>query len=87
MNATTPIEERNVAPVSPFLHGVKRIVLWPARVMAARRSFAQFAQMRDFDLRDVGLTRQDVWNAAALPLDEDPTRLLAKAVQSRRVRP
>jgi uncharacterized protein YjiS (DUF1127 family) len=64
----------------------KRIVLWPARVMAARRSFAQLAQMSDYQLHDIGLTRQDIWNAASLPLDEDPTRLLAKAMQSRRAR-
>ena len=86
MNATTPIAERNVAPVSRFLHGVKRIVLWPARVIAARRCFAQLAQMSDYELQDIGLTRQDLWNAASLPLDEDPTRSLAKAVRSRRLR-
>jgi hypothetical protein len=42
--------------------------------------------MSDYELHDIGLIRQDIWNAASLPLDEDPTRLLAKAARSRRVR-
>jgi hypothetical protein len=34
--------------------------------------------MSDYELRDIGLTRQDVIDVSALPLDEDPTALLAR---------
>jgi hypothetical protein len=37
----------------------------------------QLARMSDYELRDIGLTRQDVVDVSALPLDEDPTALLA----------
>jgi len=38
----------------------------------------QLARMADYELRDIGLTRQDVVDVSALPLDEDPTALLAR---------
>ena len=55
----------------------RRALNWPARVGAARRAMSQLARMSDYELRDIGLTRQDVVDVSALPLDEDPTRLLA----------
>jgi hypothetical protein len=39
---------------------------------------SQLARMSDYELRDIGLTRQDVVDVSALPLDEDPTALLAR---------
>jgi hypothetical protein len=33
--------------------------------------------MSDYELHDIGLTRQDLWNVSALPLDQDPTGYLA----------
>lgn len=54
-----------------------RALGWPARVGAARRAMSQLARMSDYELRDIGLTRQDVADVTALPLDADPTTLLA----------
>ena len=57
---------------------LRRALSWPARVGAARRAMTQLARMSDYELRDIGLTRQDVFDVSALPLDEDPTALLAR---------
>jgi uncharacterized protein YjiS (DUF1127 family) len=55
-----------------------RILTWPARVSAARRTMSELAQMSDFELRDIGLTRSDVNDATALPLSDDPSSLLVR---------
>ncbi len=57
---------------------LRRALSWPARVGAARRAMSHLARMSDYELRDIGLTRQDVVDVSALPLDEDPTTLLAR---------
>ena len=57
---------------------LRRALSWPARVGAARRAMSELARMSDYELRDIGLTRQDVVDVSALPLDEDPTALLAR---------
>ena len=57
---------------------LRRALSWPARVGAARRTMSQLARMSEYELRDIGLTRQDVVDVSALPLDEDPTALLAR---------
>ena len=56
----------------------RRVLEWPARVSAARRAMHELAHMSDYELRDIGLTRQDVFDVSALPLDQDPTALLAR---------
>ena len=55
-----------------------RVLTWPARVSAARRTIAELAQMSDYQLRDIGLTRSDVNDTTALALDEDPSGLLER---------
>ena len=60
-----------------------RVVLWPIRVMEARRTLSQLAGLSDYELRDVGLIRQDLANLTARPLDEDPTPYLTSARISR----
>jgi uncharacterized protein YjiS (DUF1127 family) len=55
-----------------------RILTWPARVSEARRTMSQLAGMSEFELRDIGLTRADVNDATALPLDADPSDLLVR---------
>jgi uncharacterized protein YjiS (DUF1127 family) len=55
-----------------------RVLTWPARVSEARRTMNQLAGMSEFELRDIGLTRSDVNDATALPLDADPSGLLAR---------
>ena len=85
MTAVTPVDGEGVAcgesgsRFQTMMNLLVRVVLWPARVAKARRSFAPLTQMTDYELRDIGLTRQDLWNASALPLDQDPTRHLARA--------
>ncbi len=55
-----------------------RVLTWPARVAAARRTMSELARMSDYQLRDLGITRSDVNDATALPLDADPSSLLIK---------
>ncbi len=55
-----------------------RVFTWPARVSQARRTMNQLARMSEFELRDIGLTRSDVNDATALPLDADPSGLLVR---------
>jgi uncharacterized protein YjiS (DUF1127 family) len=55
-----------------------RILTWPARVGAARRTMSDLARMSEYELRDIGLTRSDVNDATALPLDADPSGLLVR---------
>jgi uncharacterized protein YjiS (DUF1127 family) len=61
----------------------RRLALWPARVIAARRTLAELGGLSEYELRDVGLTRQDLMNLTARPLDEDPTPHLVAARISR----
>ncbi len=56
-----------------------RIALWPIHVIEARRTLAQLATLSDYELRDVGLMRQDLLDLTARPLDEDPTPHLNRA--------
>jgi uncharacterized protein YjiS (DUF1127 family) len=55
-----------------------RILAWPARVSAARRTMSELSRMSDYELRDIGLSRSDINDASALPLDADPSRLLVR---------
>ena len=57
---------------------IKRALSWPARVGAARRTMRELARMSEYELRDIGLSRQDLFDATALPLDADPSALLAR---------
>jgi hypothetical protein len=38
---------------------------------------ADLTRMSEYELRDIGLTRQDLSDASALPLDVDPSGLFA----------
>jgi uncharacterized protein YjiS (DUF1127 family) len=55
-----------------------RVLSWPARVGAARRTMSELARMSEYELRDIGLTRSDLNDATALPLDADPSGLLVR---------
>ena len=57
---------------------LRRALSWPARVSAARRTMSQLARMSAYELRDIGLTPQDVSDASALPLDADPSPMLVR---------
>lgn len=54
-----------------------RALLWPIRVYRARQTLHQLALMDARELRDIGLTPYDVQSAQALPMDSDPTSMLA----------
>ena len=56
-----------------------RALGWPARVVEARRTLTQLAQMSDRELNDLGLLRADLADCTALPLDDDPGERLARA--------
>ncbi len=69
--------------VTVFAWGA-RVASWPARVARARAALRQLAAMDARELADIGLTRQDLRNATALAIDEDPTlRLAARAAEAR----
>ena len=55
-----------------------RMLTWPARVSAARRTMSELARMSEYELRDIGLTRSDINDVTALPLDADPSGLLVR---------
>ena len=66
-----------------FAAGVKHILLWPARVLAARRELEMLAGMSEYELKDIGLTSADVADVTALPADVSPTDFLAGRVEER----
>ncbi len=67
---------------------LRRAFSWPARISAERRAMRQLARMSDFELRDIGLVRQDVVDAAALrPEAERSANAGAAARRARAIRP
>jgi uncharacterized protein YjiS (DUF1127 family) len=76
-----------VTPAEPAVASklalVLRIALWPLRVIAARQAMAQLGAMSDHELADVGLYRQDLRDATAVRLGEDPTEMLAARAAER----
>ena len=64
--------------------GARHAATWPFRVAAARATLKALAKMDRRELADIGLNASDVRDASALPLDRDPTELLARRVRERR---
>ena len=64
--------------------GARRAASWPFRVAAARAALRALADMDRRELADIGLNLSDVRDASALPLDRDPTALLAARARERR---
>ena len=62
------------------------IVAWPTRVAEHRRLMSQMAAMSDHELRDIGLFRQDVADATAVPYGRDPSEVLVERATERRRR-
>lgn len=76
---------RERGSILPLLRRAVAIAaLWPVRVARARREFARLSALTEHELRDIGLTRGDLADVTALPLDEDPTLVLARKVEERR---
>ncbi len=61
-------------------------LLWLPRFWKARSDLACLAAMSECERRDIGLTAYDIENALALPVDCDPTQVLAHTVENRRFR-
>ena len=57
-----------------------------ARAMAGRRALKDLASFDDRMLKDIGLNRSDLRNAAAEPVYRDPTAILAGRVDESRGR-
>jgi len=66
-----------------LLQAIGRSLLWPVRVYRARQTLHELSRMDAHELRDIGLTHYDVRSAHALPLDIDPTKLLADRAKER----
>jgi uncharacterized protein YjiS (DUF1127 family) len=64
--------------------GARHVAAWPFRVAAARATLKALANMDRRELADIGLNPSDVRDASALPLDRDPTELLAQRAHERR---
>ena len=65
--------------------GASRAANWPFRVAAARATLRALGQMDCRELADIGLTRCDLRDASALPLDRDPSELLVARAHERQV--
>src|SRR5271156_4611297 len=63
--------------------GARQAAAWPFRVAAARAALKALANMDRRELADIGLNPSDVRDASALPLDRDPTELLARRAYER----
>jgi uncharacterized protein YjiS (DUF1127 family) len=71
---------------TPLWAHLRRLAARPFRVAAARASMRQLAGMTDRELADIRLTRQDLRDASALSLSDDPTKIFAMRVKERACR-
>ena len=69
------------------LTGIDAVLMWPFRASENRRLMETLSAMSDHDLRDIGLTRHDLRDTMALPLDRDAGAFLAARRSGRRLRP
>lgn len=60
-----------------------RLVLAPVRYYRARAELTRLSALSDHELKDIGLTRTDIQSVGALPLEVDPTSVLAQMVHER----
>jgi uncharacterized protein YjiS (DUF1127 family) len=82
--ATCPDDGRNHRSLVSLVGAtLVRALLWPSRVLAARRTLSELAGLSEYELRDIGLSRQDLVDFTARPLDEDPTPYLAQSREAR----
>ena len=64
----------------------RRAAAWPFRVAAARATMRALANMDGRELADIGLSRSDLRDALALPLDRDPGELFSQRARERHER-
>ena len=77
------VRHSRTAYLASLLQAIGQSLLWPVRVYRARQTLHQLSRMDARELRDIGLTQYDIKSAQALPLDVDPTTLLASRAQER----
>ena len=63
---------------------VRSFVAWLGRVATAHRELELLARLSEYELKDIGLTRSDIGDVTALPIDASPTDFLAARVEERR---
>jgi uncharacterized protein YjiS (DUF1127 family) len=78
---TRPDFQKRATPLA--WAAIRRLAAWPLRVAAARAAVRELAGMSDRELADIRLTRQDLRDATALALSDDPTRIFAMRVRER----
>ncbi len=64
--------------------GVDTVLMWPFRAAENRRLLQELGAMSDHDLRDIGLTRNDLRDSLALPADRDAGAFLSDRRFARR---
>lgn len=82
-----PVGERLASLLVMLLSAGTHAVRWCVAVGEAlerRRVMAQLAGLEDHMLKDIGITRADVRDAASEPFGTDPTRLLVLRSTERR---
>ena len=77
------VRTSRTAYLGSLLQAIGQSLLWPVRVYRARQTLHTLSRMDQRELRDIGLTPYDVQSAQALPLDSDPTELLADRARER----
>lgn len=83
LNRLEWVRQSRTTYLASLLQAVGQSLLWPVHLYRARQALHQLARMDSRELRDIGLTPYDVRAAAALPLDADPTELLADRARER----
>jgi uncharacterized protein YjiS (DUF1127 family) len=71
------------APSRSTWASLRRLISWPFRVAAARATMRELAGLSDRELADIRLTRQDLRDASALPLDADPSGVFEMRTRER----
>jgi uncharacterized protein YjiS (DUF1127 family) len=68
-NVTASFVRRASGPVATLW----RVLSRPAGDSGPRRTITELERMSEYELCDIGLTRQDLIDATALPVDADPS--------------
>jgi uncharacterized protein YjiS (DUF1127 family) len=77
------VRHSRTAYLASLFQAIGHSLLWPVRVYRSRQTLHQLSRMDARELRDIGLTPYDVQSAQGLPLDADPTTLLARRASER----
>jgi len=73
----------NAAARPGFVLGLVRTASQMLRLWSNRRAMRKLNEMTDWELVDIGLTREDIALAYDGPILDDPTRRLARIVRAR----